>query len=443
MRISLNSLYRHLFALGCAAVAGAVRYALDVKFSGVVPFATFFPAVVVAGYFGGLAACATATIASVLIAWYLFVPPPATFAMPSPIDVVNLALFAIAAGFSGAVGALLHRQSRAARRAEARLRRAQNTGGVADWEWNLDTGEVVWSDNFFALLGHQPGAVPASAETLYGAMHPDDHERMHAVVGEAAKNLGRFETEFRVTRPDGSLHWLSTRAEAELGDDGMRRITGVVIDISKLKEAERQREMMFHELNHRVKNNFQVVGSLLRLQAARLGDSAARDHLNGAVQRVMTIADVHSTLYQSGHIDTLDLGQYLVGLCRKLQQTVMGNGRIAVDVQVISAIVKVDRAIPLGLVANELIANAVKHAFPDGRSGSIEVRLTRTETGFLLSIADNGIGLPENVQEKGGLGWRLIDGFVSQADGKLHISRNNGTRFDIALPDDGTAQRSP
>jgi two-component sensor histidine kinase len=207
----------------------------------------------------------------------------------------------------------------------------------------------------------------------------------------------------------------------------------VVIDVTKRKEAELQREMMFHELNHRVKNNFQVVGSLLRMQAARMTDPAARDHLNGAVQRVMTIADVHSALYQSGHIDTLDLGDYLTGLCRKLQNSILLKSAVKFDMQTVPAVFKVDRAIPLGLIVNELVTNAATHAFPDGGTGRIELKLQRESDGYLLVIDDDGIGLP-NILGREGLGLRMVDAFVQQAGGHMKIVRESGTRFEITLP---------
>lgn len=435
MRFWPTGIYQHLFGLGCVVLATAARYALDHVFPGLVPFATFFPAVVAAGFFGGLGACITATTVSILAAWYFFLPPLQSFAPPSVANALNLFLFAVAAGITGAVGAMLRKKIIIAHRADARLRRGQMAGGVADWEWDIDANRTFWSDSFFHLLGRAPGSAPPSAATLYEAMHVDDRERMHAIVGEAAKNMGRFETEFRIVHPDGSTHWLSTRGEAKRDVDGVRRMTGVVIDISKLKEAERLRELMFHELNHRVKNNFQIVSSLLRLQAGQTRDPAAQLHLNDAMQRVMTIADIHGALYQSGHIDTLDLGQYLVGLCRKLQQSLLGKAPIKFDIQVVPAIFKVDRAIPLGLVANELITNAIKHAFPDGRKGQIQVRLARSNGGYVLTVADDGVGLPENSADKGGLGSRLIEGFIGQADGKMIVSTAGGTRVEIELPD--------
>lgn len=433
--VSLDRIYRYLFALGCVALATALRYALALVLPGLVPFATFFPAVVAAGFFGGVGPAIVATGASMLAVWYFFLEPTNSLGLNGS-NGVNLALFAVAAGLTGAIGALLRERIATARRVEARLRRAQSAGGVADWEWNVDTDEVLWSDSFFGLLGMESHAKPPGAATLYSVMHADDRQRMHDVVTEAVRALGKFDAEFRVVHPDASLHWLSTRAEAVRDPDGMRRVIGVVIDITKRKEAELQREMMFHELNHRVKNNFQIVGSMLRLQAARVRDGVARGHLDSAVQRVMTVADVHSALYQSGHIDTLDLGKYLTSLCRKLQTSVMANSRIALDLQTVPAVFKVDRAIPLGLIANELVTNAVKHAFPDGRAGRITVKLARRDNDYVLSISDDGVGLDGAAEAHEGLGMRMVEAFVDQASGHMKISRYAGTHFEIVLPDE-------
>lgn len=433
--VSLDRIYRYLFALGCVALATALRYALDLVLPGLVPFATFFPAVVAAGFFGGVGAATVATGASMLAVWYFFLEPTNSLGL-SGSNGVNLVLFGVAAGLTGVIGALLRERIATSRRVEARLRRAQSAGGVADWEWNVDTDEVLWSDSFFGLLGLDSHAKPPGGATLYSVMHADDRQRMHDVVNEAVKALDKFDAEFRVIHPDGSLHWLSTRAEAVRDPDGMRRAIGVVIDITKRKEAELQREMMFHELNHRVKNNFQIVGSMLRLQAGRVRDGAARGHLDSAVQRVMTVADVHSALYQSGHIDTLDLGKYLTSLCRKLQTSIMATSRIALDLQTVPAVFKVDRAIPLGLIANELVTNAVKHAFPDGRAGRVTVKLTRRDDGYVLAISDDGVGMDGRAEGQEGLGMRMVEAFVEQASGHMKVTRYAGTHFEIVLPDE-------
>lgn len=442
--ITIGKIGRYLFALGCVAVATALRYLLDAALPGLVPFATFFPAVVAAGFFAGIGACMVAAVASVLAAWYFFISPVQSWTLLQGSDAVNLVLFVIGAGITGVIGALLRERILAAKRAEARLRRAQNTGGVADWEWNVDTGEVLWSESFFSLLGIAPYSAPAGADTLHRAMHADDQQRMREIIADAVRTLDKFDAEFRVVHPDGSLHWLATRAEAVRDPDGMRRVVGVVIDVTKRKEAELQREMMFHELNHRVKNNFQIVGSMLRLQAARVRDATARGHLDGAVQRVMTVADVHSALYQSGHIDTLDLGKYLTSLCRKLQTSLMASTRVSLDLETVPAVFKVDRAIPLGLIANELITNAVKHAFPEGRAGRVTVRLTRHNDGYILSISDDGIGMAENNDgSHDGLGMRMVEAFVDQANGHLKVRRYAGTHFEIELPDETSRSAPP
>ena len=173
--------------------------------------------------------------------------------------------------------------------------------------------------------------------------------------------------EYRVVHPDGSVRWMLCRAEALRDRDGKPyKLVGVNVDITTRKEAEQQKELLFHELNHRVKNNFQVVASLLRMQAARVGNSAAREHLNNAMRRVMTMAEVHGSLYKAGHIDTVDFADYMRDLAENLRFRAAQQPRKC-HVRAEKAVLKVDRAIPLGLVVNELVMNAIKHAYPGGR----------------------------------------------------------------------------
>jgi len=255
--------------------------------------------------------------------------------------------------------------------------------------------------------------------------------------------------EYRVVHSEGAIRWLLSRAETLPDRDGKpHKLVGVNVDITTRKDAEQQRELLFHELNHRVKNNFQVVASLLRMQAGRVGESEAREHLNNAMRRVMTMADVHGSLYKAGHIDTVDFADYMRDLCGKISNSVLLNTRVKCHVRAETAVLKVDRAIPLGLVVNELVMNSIKHGFPAGAEGEIHVSFGPSGEQFLLAVTDDGIGLPaEQAAEDqqavtagvsgNGLGMRLVEAFTQQAGGELKFERGRkGARFEIWLPNE-------
>ena len=435
-------------AIGAIGIAVAVRFALELAWpQAVVPFATYFPAVMVVGFFGGALACATGVILSVLSAWFLFLGPVGSFNSPTAADAVNLVLFSVAITAIGTLAVLLRTRVDDARRADQRLQRAQKAGGTADWEWDVENDRVIWSRALYDLHGLPPADANPSPNTVFKAIHADDLAHVKKSLARARQTGDPLVMEYRVVRGDGSIAWLLSRAEAQRSRDGKQsRIVGVNIDITARKAAEQRTELLFHELNHRVKNNFQVVASLLRMQAARVGDSAAREHLNNAMRRVMTMADVHGSLYKAGRVNTVDFAEYMRDLCEKISNSVLLNSRVKCHVRADTAVLKVDRAIPLGLVVNELVMNSIKHAFPGGAEGEIHVIFGPVEDRFLLAVTDDGVGLSRDDGAPAatgggfsgggaGLGMRLVEAFTQQAGGELKFERGRrGARFEIWLP---------
>ena len=196
-----------------------------------------------------------------------------------------------------------------------------------------------------------------------------------------------------------------------------------------------EKETLLKEVHHRVKNNLQVIISLLRLQARHLKDEQARAMFKESQNRVHSIALVHENLYRAGDLARIDLGNYLLALAKSLTEGWRATG-LAVDVNVEASGVQlgVDTAIPCGLIVTELVTNALKHAFPNATSGSIRVTAVNQPEGWLkLMVQDNGVGLPEglDVQRSGSLGLVLVNSLVGQLGATLDIVRNGGTRFGI------------
>lgn len=197
------------------------------------------------------------------------------------------------------------------------------------------------------------------------------------------------------------------------------------------------RDLLLRELNHRVKNNFQMVAGLLDLQRRRAGDPATEAALGDALRRVHAMAQAHSNLYTPDNAaESIDLGAYLTELCDNLADSLLLTGLVRLEHRLETSLVSRDRAVAVGLVVNELVTNAAKHAFPGGRPGVISVTLRRTETGAELTVADDGVGLPpEGKPLNGGLGRRLVESFARQAGGVLTRGEGPGARHVLALPD--------
>lgn len=220
-----------------------------------------------------------------------------------------------------------------------------------------------------------------------------------------------------------------------------------IIDISerrrvqqRLEEALREKTVLLNEVHHRVKNNLQVITSLLKLQADHAGDPGLCAMLAESCGRIKAMALTHQLLYERKDFSRLDLGDYLDRLVQSIRATYRATGgRVALRLALPPHVVHLDleRTIPCGLLVNELVTNSFKHAFPGECRGEIVIELGETQSGDIrFGVADDGIGLPPGValDSLTSLGLQLVPLFVEQLHGTLHIEREGGTRFSICFP---------
>jgi PAS domain S-box-containing protein len=224
-------------------------------------------------------------------------------------------------------------------------------------------------------------------------------------------------------------------------------LIGFAQDITTQKQAEerihaslREKDILLNEIHHRVKNNMQVISSLLKLQASVCGSPELTERLNESQSRIHAMAMVHEKLYGSNDFSRIDLAGYVRTLSQELFQShKINQWKIALIVQTDGEVyVDVNKAIPCGLILNELISNALKHAFPGGRQGKLQILLRETENKEIeIVVRDNGLGLPDDVDIHAprSLGLDLVNGLVTkQLDGQIEVRRDKGTEFRITFP---------
>jgi two-component sensor histidine kinase len=207
----------------------------------------------------------------------------------------------------------------------------------------------------------------------------------------------------------------------------------------RIEENLRQKDLLLREINHRVMNSFQLLSSLFGLQARRAQSPEAKHALAEANDRIQALAIVHRRLYANVSVDRVDVKEYLTGLCEDLSRALLPeNGGVAIATDAVPAELPPSRIVPLGLIVNELVTNAVKYAFPDRREGKVWIRFQpRAEGGWRLEVADNGVGLPEGKMPANGsgLGMMVLQAQVRQLDAAIDIdSGPGGTRFTIDIP---------
>jgi two-component sensor histidine kinase/ligand-binding sensor domain-containing protein len=196
-----------------------------------------------------------------------------------------------------------------------------------------------------------------------------------------------------------------------------------------------EKDLLLKEIHHRVKNNLQVIASLLNLQAAQAKDPVVVNLLAESQNRVRSMALVHESLHQSKNLTRIALAPHIQSLCNQLGAS-YGTDRqnIRLSTQIADATLDLERAIPFGLIVTELVSNAIKHAFPESRAGNVAVELRVSESGeYALTVKDDGVGIPEHLSPgtQASLGLRLVNVLVEQLRGSLMVDRAGGTSFTV------------
>jgi PAS domain S-box-containing protein len=229
------------------------------------------------------------------------------------------------------------------------------------------------------------------------------------------------------------------------GDGNPRYLLGISEDITEQKKLEedirtalREKEILLKEIHHRVKNNIQVIASLLSIQSRTIEDKNVREVLREAQNRVKSIALVHEKLYQSKSLDRIDYNDYLQKISRHLYESYGISPRtVVMNIHAENISLHIDKAIPCSLIINELLSNAFKHAFPDGRKGDIWIDIHRDGDVFVVQYRDNGVGFPKGIlslEHLESLGMQLVYGLTRQLDGTIAVRGTEGTSITITFP---------
>lgn len=207
----------------------------------------------------------------------------------------------------------------------------------------------------------------------------------------------------------------------------------------KLNASLKEREVLLKEIHHRVKNNLQVMISLLRLQARAVKDEHSLGVLKDVQNRIAVMSLIHEKLYRSTDLARIGFRDYIKDLTDGLFRAYgVSGGRISLKTDVVAIECSIEKAIPVGLIINELVTNSIKYAFPGDRTGEICIAIrTVSESGFELSVADNGVGIPKelDVRNTKTLGMQIVTSLAEQQlRGNLEINRESGAEFRITFP---------
>jgi two-component sensor histidine kinase len=252
---------------------------------------------------------------------------------------------------------------------------------------------------------------------------------------------GKWGPEYRFQTPQGKTTLVLGLAKPMHDPSG--QIVGYVganLDITHLKQTEEQlrvslneKEVLLKEVHHRVKNNLQIIASLLNMSSMEAENEEAKKLLQDARAKVFTMALIHTQVYQEKQYDQIDMGTYTRRLVEQISVAYWDKaGSVDTRVEPSDVYLTLNQAIPCGLMMNELISNAFKHAFKGRQKGKIEVSISRTDNDTVaVKVKDDGIGIPEDLDKPKTLGLELVNALIKQLNGTVQFSRDNGTEVNI------------
>jgi PAS domain S-box-containing protein len=265
------------------------------------------------------------------------------------------------------------------------------------------------------------------------------HEEIYPLL---SKGEYKDPYESKIYDKKGKVRWLETIWTVIKKDEKSNSILVINNDITKRKKAEykikaslKEKETLLKEIHHRVKNNLQIISSLLDLQERYVkNDPTAVNVLKEIKNRVMSMAMIHEMIYQSEDLSHINFSEYIRNLISNLFQSYGANSSITSVINIEQIYMNIETAVPLGLIISELISNSLKYAFPEDKKGEILVNLTKNEK-FELTISDNGIGIPKKIDfnTESTLGLKLVRSLINQIDGTVQLDRTKGTKYTITF----------
>jgi PAS domain S-box-containing protein len=338
------------------------------------------------------------------------------------------------------------REEKALRESEARLRRFYESDMFGVIYYNLDGSITDANDKFLEIVGYTREDLQAG-QVNWDRITPPEYRFLDEQSIKELKTTGGLTEprEKEYIRKDGSR--VPVMIGAATFDRDRCEGIAFAIDITERKKAQKAlaeiEKIRIKEIHHRIKNNLQVIYSLLDLQAEKFRDKDVLEAFKESQNRVISMSLIHEELYKGGGADTLNFSAYLQKLAERLFKTYSlsrKNVHLSMDLEE-SAFFDMDTAVPLGIIVNELVSNSLKHAFPD-LEGEIRIQLRKekeqneaNKSLFSLIVSDNGIGIPKDVELRNfeSLGMNLVNTLVDQLNGKIELIREHGTEFKITF----------
>jgi len=327
----------------------------------------------------------------------------------------------------------------ALRESEERLEFALEGSNLGEWDWNLQTNTIQRNEQWARMLGYTPAELEGTLQQGIDLQHPDDRERSWKAIQDHLQGRTEYyDALYRMRAKNGNYRWIHDRGKIMERDRSGKplRLCGTHADITDQKQAEErirallvEKELILKEVHHRIKNNMNTMMSLLSLQAASATDPYAREALEDAGKRMQAMALLYEELYLSPDFGRTEIGGYLSVLVDQIISNFPNSPMVSVTKQFDNLVLDARQLQPLGIIINELLTNTMKYAFVGRNHGQITMSLTRSEGFIVVSVKDDGIGLPEafSLERSKGFGLQLVQGLMQQLRGTMRIDSDGGT----------------
>lgn len=321
--------------------------------------------------------------------------------------------------------------------------------GSSHYIWTVDRENNLTSfnKNYTDLIQKVYESVPKLGESLdRGKMLENEAyiKRMESNYGKAFEGE-KINFELELIGMNGEKIFLDVFLNPVMEKNKIIEVSGIAHDITatklnedRIKQSLKEKEVLLKEVHHRVKNNMQIISSILNLQSSYTTDSNILNLLRESQNRIKTMAYIHESLYQNKTFSSINFNEYLTQLISNIIHSYsVSPDKMQLQVDCEKTILNLDVSIPLGLIINELITNSIKHAFPDSSKGIISINLRTQNKLVFLTVEDSGVGIGPNIstEKSGTLGLQLVYTLIDQIDGKINFERvePQGTRVNISF----------
>ncbi len=329
---------------------------------------------------------------------------------------------------------------KALKESEVRFSNLADTVPVLIWMFNKDQKLEYINKQRFQFTGL---SAEEEGNNWFKNVHPLDREIYMQKYKNAFSRYKKFSIEYRLKNRRNEFHWLLETTIPRFSEENeFLGLIGASIDITERKKARiaverslKEKETLIKEIHHRVKNNLQIISSLLNLQTFYIKDPKMLNLIKGSQERIRSMALVHEKLYRSKDLLKINFEEYARDLISNLFQSYRKNINVRLNLNIPKIFLEINVSISLGLILNELVSNSLKHAFNGRKDGEISVTMLNKGNNLELIVSDNGIGLPKdfNISTSESMGLELVESLVQQHNGSLNIINDGKTEFQISI----------